>query len=572
MNHGSSFMTSYLADPMACLQAMVHHPPSLDALPQLAGRVASSIQEGETTMNPAVALLYLKASARHLSVLVAAQPPSQLQSQPQASSSLATSGGGGFVLHSGSVSVGSSSSDPSSREMQQSQHVNEITEALCHAATRCQPRSGIAESGILPVLAGLLPSKSIISNSNSNSSNSLVRLGPVLTPLHADILHISLCAGQAQEAERIVADDWPRPSRGLGVIVVLRYFYLRGMVHLECQNWEWAIRCFWTCLVIPADAAATSAIVVAAWKKLVLVQALTQSDRLPAEDTTTVLKFPKTTPVCVSRFISQAMNHPTGPGGSTTTTTAPGGASPHSARPQHVESAAASVVAPAPEDVAALSSSGSSSSSSSMSLLHLEELALADGTLVSTNTTTGAPNARAAPRNVVADSGVRAYSDLVRAFVKVHREAFGQVLAEKQNQFVVDGNWKLVQRLESELVKRQIYQWSRVVSVIPLARLSEFLSIPTQELPTLLEALAAEQPEQPRWNIQVKDEAAYFPKHVPTVTGGNRYSAELAKLTDMMQRLDASISMSTRFLSLVRRDSAAAADSKATGPRGVEDV
>jgi uncharacterized protein (DUF486 family) len=61
---------------------------------------------------------------------------------------------------------------------------------------------------------------------------------------------------------------------------VLRYFYLRGCIHFHAMqistssshstNVDWAIRCFETCLVIPADTYASD-ISVAAFKKLVLV-------------------------------------------------------------------------------------------------------------------------------------------------------------------------------------------------------------------------------------------------------------------------------------------------------------
>lgn len=435
--------------------------------------------------------------------------------------------------------------------------MNEVTEALCYAALRCQPKSGISESGILTVLERLVPNNKTTNNINSNN-NPFIRPGAFLTPLHADILHIFLCAGKAQEAQRrlVSAEEWPRPSRGLGAIVLLRYFYLRGLVHIECHNWEWAMRCFWTVLCIPADA--TSAIVVGAWKKLVLLQGLSQSDRLPTD--MTALKIPKTTPICVSRFISQAINSAAAP---TTTTNTTG--SPQASSSSQGENAS-SVIAVAPEDVTA------PSGSFYHHLTHHHELMVADEAAAVASLVERPPHG--SRNGAMVDSGVRAYSDLVRAFVKVNREAFRQILHDNWNQFVLDGNLPLVKLLEADFVKRQIYQWSRVVSVISLERLSELICIPVGDLPNTLREIAAKD----QWNIEIQEDphhhstTAYFPKHVPTRVGtSSNHSAELAKLTELMQTLDISLSTSSKFLSLVRRDNANAPE-KAMGPRGVEDI
>ena len=417
---------------------------------------------------------------------------------------------------------------------------------------RCQPRSAIVESGILTVLQRLLPNKSA-------SNNVLIRPGPSLNPLQPDLLHLHLCADQAQEAQLLVSDEWPRPTRGVGVIVLLRYFYLRGMVHIECQNWEWAIRCFWTCLVIPADS--TSALVIAAWKKLVLLQALSQSDRLPSDMTT--LLTPKTIPVCVSRFISQAINS------SVPSCTTHSGNSQQQQQQQEQGTIAAAANPPpgegavsvvtGPEDV-------STSNSTAPPLTHLHELTVADSSLLAMS-----PNQQL-PTNVNggSDAGIRAYSDLVRAFVKVNRETFGQVLVENENQFTIDGNLILVKLVENELLKRQIYQWSRVVSAISMEQLGGLVSMPVTELQILLNTLA----ENHQLKVEVMDQIVYFPKHLGTATTNVNHAEDLAKLTSMMQKLDVSISTSPRFISLVRRDAStgASGEGKASGPRGVEDV
>ena len=85
-------------------------------------------------------------------------------------------------------------------------------------------------------------------------------------------------AEQYKYAERHILSSWPRPNGNSvhsvkSVQQVLRYYYLRGVVHMGCRNWALAVRSFWTCLSIPGpDQNVVSAVAIAAWKKLVLVQ------------------------------------------------------------------------------------------------------------------------------------------------------------------------------------------------------------------------------------------------------------------------------------------------------------
>jgi len=382
------------------------------------------------------------------------------------------------------------------------------------------------------VLERLLPSKI-----SEGFSNSLIFPGAPLVPLHADLLQIHLYAGSANEAERIVSDTWPRPSRGSSILTVLRYYYLRGLVHMQCGNWEWATRCFWTCLSIPADA--TSAFAVAAWKKLVLLQSLRQSDQSPAE--TSVMKTPKTTPVCVSRFLNQAINSGSSGGsgeGIFSSNAAPG-------------DMAASIVG-APEDV-------TSPHGSSTPLLHKDLLSLADGVFITSATPTSTLLSNA-------ESAIRVYADLVRAFVKIDRQSFGKSLALNAHQFIVDGNEQLVQRVDQELARRQIFQWSRVFSAISVEELGERLSMTRDALDQLLLSLT----DLPHWTIEIKDEMVFFPKLEPSISGNS--GEDLTQLMLMMKKLDASLSTSSKFMSLVRKDSPHSADGGKMGPHGVEDM
>lgn len=87
-------------------------------------------------------------------------------------------------------------------------------------------------------------------------------------------MQCALLAGQYRYAQRVIGDDWP--LRGPNVETVLRYFYLRGLVHIGCDDFQKAVRCFWTVLSVPSDA--VSVIAVDAWKKMVLVKCLLLQD------------------------------------------------------------------------------------------------------------------------------------------------------------------------------------------------------------------------------------------------------------------------------------------------------
>jgi len=93
-----------------------------------------------------------------------------------------------------------------------------------------------------------------------------------LTPAHVEFLQCSVLAAQYRYARRMVDVEWPRPTQGGDAVQTLRYYYLRGLVHMGCEEWQWAVRSFWTCLSVPFEG--VSAIMIAAWKKMVLCQCL----------------------------------------------------------------------------------------------------------------------------------------------------------------------------------------------------------------------------------------------------------------------------------------------------------
>lgn len=114
-----------------------------------------------------------------------------------------------------------------------------------------------------------------------------------------EFLRCALLAGQYRFAERVIADDWPRPAKGTPVELVLRYFYMRGMVHVGCDQFQLAIRSFWTVLSIPSDTA--SVIAVDAWKKMALAKSLVLRDSLPSQS---LVSPPPGASSAISRFLT----------------------------------------------------------------------------------------------------------------------------------------------------------------------------------------------------------------------------------------------------------------------------
>lgn len=386
----------------------------------------------------------------------------------------------------------------------------------------CQPRSLISQSGILPVLRELFP---------LNNSASLTSPGPVLSAAHVEFLQACIYAGHYAYAERMVQGSWPRPNGTISVRNVLRYFYLRGVIHLGCQHLPQAVRCFRTCLTIPSEC--VSAIAVAAWKKLVLIQCLLQS-HLPV-DQTTVKSLPGPTPNCLSRFINGSVSESKNTGAT--------GPAP----------TASAVAAAAPEDAT--------------SIVHLVD-----------SLETGDSETRGDDRSSKFPSmGVASYLTLVKSFVEMNPASFSVNLQEATRLLTADGNMGLARQVESELPCRLLYAWSRVYSSISLTDLAGLVSVSVEELQHLLVRVTIEK----EWPIQVSTDGQMvsFPSMEPVLLDASNASEDLLTLAKLVQKLDATLSTSNKFMSLSRKeisgqqsDSSKSAPSAASGPRGVEDI
>lgn len=429
---------------------------------------------------------------------------------------------------------------------------------------RCSPRSAVSQSGILPALAGLMASAS----SASNANNSLGGVGaalaasasvPALTNAHVEFLQAAAYAEQYRYAERAVGDSWPLPTSPAMVNVrdVLRYYYLRGCVHLGCQNLEWAVRCFCACLVVPAETA--SAVAIAAYKKLILARCLTLpanqgKEKQPgASALAGPLQLPKAAPSCLSRFLSSAFQAKSSPPSSSPWASLAAAAvfAPPGANPEE-EHEAMLVANDGPQQGG--DSEGPSALAASVA---------------------GRGRNRNAGNSDNQSLGVKAYGDFVTAFMRLEHEALDKIVQDHQPLFARDENMGLIKQCLSEFRKRQVYYYSRIYSVLSLQDLSNFLQYPVPELRGLLMQLSMEKV----WSIQIDDAKGlvHFPRLVELPPAGNEeaQALQLMELTSMVQKLDLAVSASPKYLSIVKntvRRSADGAAAKATGPRGVAEI
>ena len=420
------------------------------------------------------------------------------------------------------------------------------SQAVGHAVTLCQPRSIIAQSGILPVLSSFMPTA---------STASLTSPGPALTAIQVEFLQACIYAEQYSYAERSVRGTWPRPNATTSVRQVLRYFYLRGVVHVGCDQRDMAARCFRTCLCVPAEV--VSAIVVAAWKKLVLVQCLRHVDATEPQPTTS----PDPTPTCVSRYLQAAIPESVtktskSSSGAATTTTAAAATTNHRGADGTPASAAAG--APPPEDASA-------------TILHLVD-----------NLETGESTSSRQRSSKYPYLGVAVYAAIARAFVDMDSVALQQQLQSHSRLLSADGNTGLAHQVAQALPRRQLVSWSRIYSSISLQALAELLHVTVPVLSQLLiqVTLAKE------WPIQVSADGhmVTFPRldDTPSATttmnsspSSDNAMEELVTLAKLVQKIDATLSASSKFVSLARKESSSGGGGSgpsSSGPRGVEDI
>ncbi|CAJ1945233.1 unnamed protein product [Cylindrotheca closterium] len=376
----------FVQDPSSFLTMIASEPPSHEALRKLAGPVASWLSNPNSAEAASqVSSLYLKAAATQLKV--------------ETTSDGATVAAARKAARSGRMEE---------MEMLHIQHKAEVVDAVGVAAAHCMSnRISISSSGIIPSLAQIM----------LNAPNELLSAS-------VEFLQCSLLAEQYRYAARLLQGTWPRPGEGSSVKQVLRYYHLRGMIHLGCNDLVMAHRCFWTCLSIPSDS--LSKITFEAWKKMVLVQCLTAKQ----PQAKGMMRTPKSMPSVLVKLLSSYKD------GSPASQTKP-------ARAVGSESA------------------GERRPSQRLSSQRLDQL--------------------------TAQEALSSYMSLVDAFGQRDKAKFMSIMQEKEAMFTEDRNMGLVHQCLSQLVRNQVVHLSNIYSVVPVSKVVSILGLENEsQVPTIL--------------------------------------------------------------------------------------
>lgn len=484
---GEATPAAFLQDPVAFLSAIAVKPPSQQSMDQLGGPVSKwfvnkSAANKESSVSP-VAAAYLQAAAVHLQET---------------------------ALPAGNAML----------EAVATKKEYEVVTAVGVCATLCMDRRGaITGSGILPTLGNL------VLNSQTQNANQLSQVG-------VEFLQCALLAEQYRYAARLVDGTWPRPDMTVNVKLVLRYYYLRGMIHLGCNDFVMAHRCFWTCLSVPAEVCCK--IAVEAWKKLVLVQCLMNDGTDPENNKTSL---PKSLPTCMGRLLTSSKE-------------------------------AASFTSSFSE---AKGSGGTKRSQPSKGFLgSMNEQVLSQ--------------TRSSKKSKKIDTESTAcYMDIVDAFYKRDKTRLESLIVEQNATLQSDGNFGLVQQCHTQLINNQVRHISKMYSVVSVSKAATLLGIDSsvsgdaasQQVVALLcrSGVPCEVHEDGMIIFGNDDDQ----ENSTTVTSSLVDLAEWMTLLEKVQRLDVNILTSARYQTLVRKElvsggAAKAAAALSAGPRGVDDI
>jgi hypothetical protein len=425
---------------------------------------------------------------------------------------------------------------------------------------------------------------SVIGSSNNGSAGG----SSILQHAHVEFLHCCVLAEQYRYAERLMrTDSWPRPTSMVSSKQVLRYFYLRGIVHLGCDHYRLAHRCFWTCLTVPAEV--SSKIAIAAWKKLVLVQCLLQSKTAPA--------------------MKGATTGGTGSGGVTS--------SGSSTAMEALGYTEANIVLSQPPPMASMGGSGGSSSgATTMTYTTLPKtmpnclvrflMSYRDAATTAVQERsrqrrqqqqqqpTPPPQAhQAQPHEVQRQSQpqvflnpISCYMDVSKAFYTRNQDAMKELEEHYKQTFLEDGNVGLVRQCRTKLIHMQVAHVSRVYSVVPLTKLAEIL-LPASTMTSTTEEERIQRVTRTLCQAQIPcdiqdDGMVEFPSTEDDEDDYDEYEddrpslslsdlSEWMSLMEKVQKLDVAIVTNSKYHAVLRKDAGDLA-AASVGPRGVEDL
>jgi hypothetical protein len=329
-----------------------------------------------------------------------------------------------------------------------------------------------------------------------------------ITCVHSAFLEAAILAQQYVAAEQHIASSWPTIDHTTGSAKdVLRYYYLRGIVHMGCHNWILAMRCFYVCLCFPSKSY-VSAMTVAAYKKYVLLSCLYRGDcaNFAVQD----LELPENTCAPLIRLVGDASNNssnrssssyyhhpqqqqkrgysntPAGRNAATAAPAAAAAAADHVVEMMDHHRDTNAVVATA----AAFGSSGGGGGGTST-------------------------NANTLPPTLL--ENINAYKTLTVAFANVDRPAFDQLLRSPHGTTVFreDGNAGLVDRVNDILLRRQLYVIGGVFSTLSIRQLADEWGWPgtVEQIPSYLQHIR----DDKQWPVTIDAADGYvvFPRHPP---------------------------------------------------------
>jgi hypothetical protein len=375
-----------------------------------------------------------------------------------------------------------------------------------------------------------------------------------LTKVHVEFLQTCIYAKQYRYGEGLVSGLWARPTGGgssspnaVSVEDVLRYYYVRGCLHIGTNNWAMARRCLWTCLSVPAENL-VSAIAIAAWKKLVLVQCRTLLLENPSLAQNSPTRVPKAAPACFSKFLNNA-TAPSDPTGAT------GGAVSTTSSQISLDAALGTA-----SRMGGVAQTGHDDDND-LEAMHLIDASSDNegpspyGPSNSSGSSRSPPPQPAAPEDRVA-AGVKAYTDLAGSYADLDQPRFLSLMAEHEGLLRRDGNLGLIQQCRDQLLRRRVIFWSKVYSAISLQDLASAVAVTAEQLNAIVWGLSVELV----WPIQVRDGIVHFPP-VPILnpTGDSSPSAasmeELVQLARLAQDLDAGLAASSKYQSAASKKS-----------------
>jgi uncharacterized membrane protein YgcG len=331
-----------------------------------------------------------------------------------------------------------------------------------------------------------------------------------ITCVHSAFLEAAILAQQYVAAEQHISAGWPTLDHMTGSAKdVLRYYYLRGIVHMGCRNWILAMRCFYVCLCFPSKTF-VSTMTVAAYKKYVLLVCLCRGDC--ASFAVTDLELPENTCLPLVRLVGDASN-----------SNNHNNRSSSSSSYYHQQQQKRGYSNPPGRNVAAPAAAAAASEHVVELMDHHRDA----NEVVATATAFGGAggggggggastnNPNILPPTLL--ENLNAYKTLTVAFANVDRPAFDELLRSPHGTTVFreDGNAGLVDRVNDILLRRQLYVIGGVFSTLSIRQLADEWGWPgsLEQIPPYLQHIR----DDKQWPVTIDAADGYvvFPRHPP---------------------------------------------------------